>query len=76
MLKNNVCCCCPYLFFFSRRFAAPGAKAAPPGPAHLDLISAFLGDEEGWSLEGKKALVPLVFLILSLVPDIFLGKAG
>lgn len=50
----------------------------PPGPAQLDLINAFLGDEDeqGWSKEGKKALVPLVFLALSLVPDIFLGKAG
>lgn len=50
----------------------------PPGPARLDMISAFLGDEDrhGWSKEGKKALVPLMFLALSLVPDIFLGKAG
>lgn len=49
---------------------------APPGPAHLDLISAFVGDDNEWSDGGKKALVPLVFLVLALVPRIFLGKAG
>jgi len=66
-----------YRLVLSRVVSAPGAKAAPPGPAHLDLISSFLGDEEeGWSKEGKKALVPLVFLALSLVPSVFLGKAG
>ncbi|CAN0499344.1 unnamed protein product, partial [Ectocarpus sp. 12 AP-2014] len=54
---------------------APGAKPTPPSPAHLDLISAFLGDE-GRSKDGKKALVSLVFLALAIVPDIFLGKAG
>lgn len=57
-------------------FVAPGADGTPPGPAFLDLISVFLGDEEGWPPEGKKALVPLVFLVLSLVSDIFLGTAG
>ncbi|CAM9816653.1 unnamed protein product, partial [Ectocarpus sp. 13 AM-2016] len=54
---------------------APGAKPTPPAPAHLDLISAFLGDE-GRSKDGKKALVSLVFLALAIVPEIFLGKAG
>ncbi|CAN0429158.1 unnamed protein product, partial [Ectocarpus sp. 12 AP-2014] len=54
---------------------APGAKPTPPAPAHLDLISAFLGDE-GRSKDGKKALVSLVFLTHAIVPEIFLGKAG
>ncbi|CAM9745706.1 unnamed protein product [Scytosiphon promiscuus] len=62
-------------FGFPLVVAAQG-EAAPPGPAHLDLISAFVGDDEGWSDGGKKALVPLIFLVLALVPRIFLGKAG
>lgn len=66
------------LMLYCMYVTVPGAKAVPPGPAHLDLIASFLGEENdhGWSKEGQKALVPLVFLALSLVPEIFLGKAG
>ncbi|CAN0311504.1 unnamed protein product, partial [Laminaria digitata] len=53
---------------------APGGTPTPPSPAHLELISSFLGD--GWSQESKKALTPLVFLALALVPNVFLWGAG
>ncbi|CAM9474475.1 unnamed protein product, partial [Sphacelaria rigidula] len=53
---------------------APGASAAPPSPDHLALISKFLG--QACSAENKKALSPLMFLVLALVPEIFLGDAG
>lgn len=53
---------------------APGGTPAPPTPAHLELISSFIGD--GWSQESKKALTPLVFLALALVPNVFLWGAG
>ncbi|CAM9629847.1 unnamed protein product, partial [Choristocarpus tenellus] len=52
---------------------AKGAKPQPPSTSHLDLLQEFLGDFEAVE---KKALLPLTFLCLSLVPSIFLEKTS
>ena len=56
------------------RFTAPETAHAPPAPAHVNLISMFIGYD--WVEEKRRAILPLVFLAVAIVPGIFLARSG